>query len=392
MDDFSGNGLMTINDLSCTFHMPKKCKAKKNDKGEEVAQGLPPGAPRKAFKVDEYECPTNWMHGSSLTSSYFVPIETEHGMWLDFNGNMHHKHHVAILISIQGVNPLDGQSLVEIDQKVSLQQYKNKCPKHDIDFKQDRFCEKCGYKWVPQNYLCTTGTPSPYLWLDGFLAADGVVRQYYFTENEELGVAHQIVGAEKKVYSIGVAFYLSKEPKPQPVVDHNRYGSGIIGGYLGSDLPITSDVWGDNALEDGHKSWVCKSMSPEPKYMVSPQAINSLNTPLRSLKRSRAGGQSVKGAISPRGLQLESLSGHQIMLSDCAETEEKSLDIAAGAKIDQKIYADPQSLDFWQDTPAGVLYINYVPSKKARAIIKKGKKDMTKGGEGFLADLKVGVE
>jgi hypothetical protein len=394
-NEYDGDCLMMVNDMSATFHMPKALKSE-NVGGKEKVHSLPPFAPRKAFKVDEYECPPNWMHGSGLASSYFVPIEAEYGMWLDFNQNRHHKHHVAVLLSIQGVNPVDGQSMVEIDQKISLKQYREKCPKHDIEFGQDRFCKECGYKWVPQNYLCTTGTPSGYLWLDGFLASDGVVRQYYFTEEEAKGVAHQIVGAEKKVYSIGIAFYLSKEPKPEPV----RSTVNMLQS-LNNQMWTKKSYNGDMPIGSAEPNWNHYCDSPE--HLCS---FDAGSPKMLSAAPKSAGGQHVNS----RGIRLRSASGHHIKLRDTndfielqsvrdedadmedtdMEVSEKSLDIAAGAKIDQKVYADPENLDFWQDTPVGVLYVNYVLSKKAQAILKKGKKDLTKNGEGFLAGLAVG--
>jgi hypothetical protein len=414
MNDFAGYGedsLMKVNGLSCTLHMPKALKSKKTyeirlillndnvdyfssgygrrkyvykDEAEvmaetlresrqykeveveeaEEAQGLPPGAPRKTFKVDEYDCPTSWMHGSGLASSYFIPVEAECGLWLDFNRNVQgHTHYVAALMSIQGVNPLDGQSLVEIGEKISLKQHKMKCPKHGVDFKQDRYCPECKYKWVPQNYMATTGTPSGLFWLDGFLAPDGKVRQYYFTENESLGVAHQIIGAEKKVYSIGVAFYLSKNPKPvvsAPVVTR---GGGSYGSYgtVTCSMPATFGAAKKSAIGGS----VLRGSS--------------------RLSSQRAEGQ--KKYLSSN----DTLEG--ILMRDSAESDEgsvKSLDIAAGAMINQKVYEDPNDLDFWQDTPAGLLYINYCSVEQARAILKKGKKDLTNKGEGFLGGLKAG--
>jgi len=305
----------------------------------EQAIGLPPYAPVDVFEVDEYECPSNWMHGSGLAKSYFVSVKADHGLWLDFNANQWHKHHVAILISIQGINPLDGQSMV--DGHLSLKQYKLKCPIHDIDFGAERYCSKCGYKWVPQNYLCTTGTPSGFLWLDGFLAADGVVRQYYFTKEQEKGIAHQILGEEKKVYSIGVAFYLSKELKPETHVVYGRSVNYFEKKYLYQCNHIIE------------KSYNCYS-----ENIYKPHRPNCL---------------------------LRSSNSH---VEACDDISDTWLDIAAGAKINQKVYQDTENIDFWQDTPAGLIYINYCSEEQVKSIVKNGKKDLTKNGEGYLAGLK----
>lgn len=67
----------------------------------------------------------------------------------------------------------------------------------------------------------------------------------------------------------------------------------------------------------------------------------------------------------------------------------KKLEIGAGAKINQKLYADPKSLDYWDETPM-LVYINYVDVETCKKILAAGKKDLTKGGEGFLAGLEKG--
>jgi hypothetical protein len=68
----------------------------------------------------------------------------------------------------------------------------------------------------------------------------------------------------------------------------------------------------------------------------------------------------------------------------------KLLEIGAGAKIKQSIYRDTENLDFYEDAPIGMLYINYVQEEEAKRIIAIGKKDMSKKGNGFLEGLKVG--
>lgn len=455
--DFNGGYnkevLMEVNGLSCVLNMPKAVKvtpkfeisltlidekktfltegsfgSRKQFDSEEAAEvvaeklreergysevkvvrapepvvGLPPYAERKVFKVDDYECPTNWMHGSAMESSFFVPIESEHGMWLNLNRCSQHTHHVAAVISIQGVNPITGQSQVE-GKPLSLEQYKIKCPVHDIEFGADRFCEKCGYKWVPQNYLATTGTPSGQFWLDGFLAEDGVVRQYYFTEEEVKGVAHQIVGPEKKVFAIGILFYLSKNPKPlPPKMDLLRsyggsyFASGQLESLMACNDSGDSDVKLLNYYDSNGPNQVKCSTSKGGQHTNSSKGASNN----RSCKMSLASTNSMqkKGlAISDDDIatfKRISLPKDVDVQTDYDPVEEsvimaKTLEIGAGAKINQKIYADPENLDFWQDKPAGWLYINYCTVEQATVILNKGKKDRTKGGEGFLAGLKTG--
>ena len=74
-----------------------------------------------------------------------------------------------------------------------------------------------------------------------------------------------------------------------------------------------------------------------------------------------------------------------------ASVRPPSIEIGAGARIEQRIYPDPQELTFWQEKPADTSYINYVEAATAKEIIDAGKEDLTAGGEGFMRDLTVGT-
>lgn len=348
-DEFSrGATTMEVNGLVCTLNMPAAIKSRKGDDGQEVTHGLPTYGPRAAFRVSEYDeaCPESWVRGSAEEASYFVPVLSEHGLWLDFNDNRAHSHHVAVLISVQGVNPITGRPVG--DDK--LEQYRVNCPVHKVKFGEERFCKACGFKWDAQNYLAGNATPYPYFWLDGFRAADGVVRQYVFTEETERGVAAQILGAER-VFAIGIAFYLSKEPKP----------------------PAPETIWrGSNHL-------LASGLDHSYGYPSNGGYIPPSQRRVRaSLRASRVYSRAVIGASVDHDAYLV--------------VNAPALEIAAGAKINQRIYRDPEKLDFWQKDPAGRLYINYCSVEMARSIIAAGKKDLTAGGEGFMQELKVGHE
>jgi len=155
---------MKVKELSTVLHIPKKLNTIMQN-GKEIAQQLPMCNPVESYVVDEYPaCPQMWVNGSSLASSYFLPVEEGRGLWLDFNGCWDSEYDVAIVVSVQGVNPLTGQKTDEL----RLEQYKDKCPIHNVSFKQDRFCPECKFKWSAQNYITTTSTPEGYLWIDGF--------------------------------------------------------------------------------------------------------------------------------------------------------------------------------------------------------------------------------
>ena len=203
----------------------------------EGVNTLPPYAPVRASKVDLFPgAPAEWPRSSGNTASYFIPIVEGRGMWLDFNRCFEHPHHVSVVVSIQGVNPLTGRKA----DKLELERY-------GTDDKVE--------EWLRgrQNYLATTSTPRGTLWIDGFRAADGTVRQYIFTKDEKKGVASQIIGVDR-VFAIGVAFFLSKEPKPveQPRGGRRNYGGGSSDDFLiatkGTTFWVLLALWTTIAL------------------------------------------------------------------------------------------------------------------------------------------------
>lgn len=344
---------MQINGLQCQVNLPDA------PKGEGV-YGLPPYNIQSTYVVDEYPaCPTNWMHGSGKAASYFFPVGKGKHLWLDFNQNWGHTHHIAIVLSVQGINPITGQQ----SKVLRLEQYREKCPIHqDEAFKQDRFCEKCEFKWPPQNYMTTVSTPHRLLWVDGWRIEDGTIRGFLITAETMKGIATQIIG-EDRVWSIGIAFYLSKIAKPAPShptrsVTIQGKGMGFSGnsptlhsapeskGYS-STIPIASDS-------------LSADMEMEASTSSKPRSSRKL--------RSAASGQSVQRQV---------------------ETEK--LEIAAGAKITQELaHYDPNNLDFYEDQPAGLIYANYCSLDDFEKIIAEGTRDMTKEGEGPLHGLDVG--
>ena len=209
---------MGKNNLFCGLNTPEALISKEGE--EEISHRLPPYAKRKSLLVDEYSlCPSNWMKSEGKLTSYFAPIKEGNGMWLDFNKCWENKYDVAIVVSVQGINPITGLPCND----AQLEQYIEECPKCKEKFGLNRLCKKCGYVWPKQNYICTTSTPYGNLWIDGFRAADGIVRQYILTQEKIRGVASNIIG-EDRVYAIGVSFFLSKKEKE---TKYNNYNDNL---------------------------------------------------------------------------------------------------------------------------------------------------------------------
>ena len=440
------NATMKVNGLEVTMNMPETVR---ND--DEKANGELPGySPVDAYVVDEYPaCPSSWMNGSSKASSYFVPVKENHGMWLDFNKVAQDEHDIAVVISVQGVNPITGQKT----SALRLEKYENKCPVHDKEFGQERFCKDCGFKWPSQNYISTTATPNGQLWLDGFRSEDGKVRQYIFTEEQARGVAKAIIG-EDRVFAIGIAFYKSKEKKPKPVYnpDH-RYGMDYVGmaqmhtgapaaayfspthtsqnwtrggrglesksiGIVGdSDGAVRSNLKASMSLRSARTATKGGSMLPS-NFSANANPDSGLemtfNMPVSASDIADMQANLAAVAVDPNATIVthHAVDHEGAALMDCdtvdttlyqmgpvvanamfeppvQQVATKSYEVGAGEKIDQQVHADQQKMEYWQDEPFAFLYINYADQASVEKIISAGKRrEVT---EGFLAGVPVGV-
>lgn len=338
--------------LECQLHTPEALK------GDGV-NCLPPYAEVQAHSVAEFTaCPDSWVRGTGNKSSFFVPVVEGRGMWLDFNQCARHTHDVAVLVSVQGINPVTGQPVTEN----KLAQYLDACPVHDAAFGEGRFCPECEYKWAKQNYICTTGTPIGQLWIDGFRGDDGVVRQYLFTKDETRGVAAQLLG-ESRAFAIGISFFLSKKAKPpRPAIPKFNFHSSPFGSDASYPGVKYSAPWGTPDL-----SAYCSSSEP----------ISS------ALMQSTSGEKPASyGAAS--GI-LRSTGMSQVAES---RVEVERLEIAGGAQIRQDVWDDPETLDYWEAEPESIIYVNYANQADVASICARGKRQAVK--DGALAGLKVG--
>lgn len=431
---------MKVNELGCEFNLTHALVSRKDSDGKEVAQALPPHGRTIAYPVDEFPaCDDTWVHGSAKASSYFLAVEKGKGAWLDFNACRHDKYDVAVVISVQGVNSVTGQKT----KVMNLEQYKTKCPLHDVEFQQDRFCPECKYKWPAQNYMATTGTPNGLFWLDGFRSGDGVIRQYIISDEEMKGVAYNKLDKDKpkdqheRVFAIGVAFYRSKQPKPAPVVNNITRGyagnihyssddikfkaSGLCAGGGGasacfddSDSLETSPLIGSSGDQHVNSTWM-KSKGFEKKLGSYKGLTKSVVTPEYSLPKAVSSTFSLnvkEKETKTSGIVLPDMSGPPLMACEddtitahslpvtekqletfvtrktSEKIEAKKFEVGAGARIQQDVFADPKDLDYWENEPAGFIYINYTSNETVNQILKAGRRD--EQDEGFLSDVPVG--
>lgn len=388
--------LMRVNGFSCGLNTPPALKG-------EGTHGLPPYCKRMPYLVDKYPaCPSNWMRSEGKIKSYFVPVQEGAGMWLDFNDNMAKTNNVAVVISVQGVNPITGLPCKD----AQLEQYIEECPKHKIKFGPDRYCKKCDYKWPKQNYLSTTSTPGGSFWLDGFRSIDGIVRQYVLTSDKMKGVASNIIGKDR-VFAIGISFFTSKEKKPVRT-EVLRGFSSPSSPSLSSSISSCSNYSGPMFFAPTHTplNWKTKGGggTKGTAYHVVSKDVRLSNlcdsnevltyNALNNAPDSIMGGYSQKAYITEDlndGIRLsESQKPSKLSRAIKSPVRCKQLDISAGAKISQSVYDDTEKLDYWHADSEGILCVNYCTESDCIKIVEQGEINLEGHPEGFLKKIPVG--
>ena len=387
------NNLMSVKQtLKCGLNMPEKWHEDYNGYNDDNNKILPDYAPMNVYSVDEYSaCPNNWKHGSDIASSYFASLKEDWALWLDFNECFNHTHDVAIVLSVQGINPITGQTMIG-NNPLRLEQYYRNCPIHNKKFEQEYFCEECGFKWPGQNYIATTGTPFGMFWIDGFRAPDGKVRQYIITAEKMRGVAAQIMdNPDDRVFAIGMAFYLSKVKKPEiPKNIKKTISSEQINSYK-TNFKDTDSI---NDFKKAINIFIKERQDSRSLHSIFP-----LNTFSRWNERGYI--NNVKAMASHA---YESSTDNDIVFassidstnllgslhSEAAEpvTPVKNLEVGAGALVNQMIYDDPKSIEYWDDHPIGTIYFNYCDEKTLKKILDAGKRADKK--DGFMNGIQVG--
>jgi hypothetical protein len=101
-----------------------------------------------------------------------------------------------------------------------------------------------------------------------------------------------------------------------------------------------------------------------------------------------------KGVIQTQGITSNVSSNPKILRSSVSKEKVKTIkpvkkiEIGAGALINQKVYRDTKEMDYWENEPAGMLYINYCDMNTLKSILDSGK--ISKKSDGFMDGLSVG--
>ncbi len=325
----SGTTIMSIGALGLTLHSPEAQKTKRTERGDEVVNGLTSSAPVTVYRVDDFpNCPEDWKRSDAATNTaaFFMKIQLGHQVWFDLRPNEGHAHDVASVISCQRVNAVSG---LPISLVSGMQQHNHDCPKHNVPFEgEEKYCPMCKHKLPPQNYVATTTVDPGHYWYDGFLDPEtGKIREFMFTDDVARGVAAHVI-REKRTNAFGVALYLSKKEKSRP----------SYSGYRRHD-----DVYASAGLE---------SLS------------------FGGQKKSIIGGNATRSRLSM--------------------PEAPSIEVGAGALVNQEVRRDEHRLDYWRRDPSAFFIIYYVGEYEFARIVGSNPVEDDGSGDGFLTDVPVG--
>jgi hypothetical protein len=328
--------------------------------------GLPPGRPAEVIHLDCLPgAPKDWIRSRG---SYVVPVDVGLGIWFDWRSGGENDANTAIVPSVKGMNPFTGQKL----EALRLESYVEKCPVHAHPFSgPDRLCEKCGWKWPPQNYITSDSGP---LWWDGFRQpSDGTVRQFFFSDEDKRDIASLVIGKENTVPAFGFGFWSPKNPRLiERHISRDIYYGGCVGQSLGIDYSEVGAT-GVNGFEG-----VMGSIGPSGGY-DSVSVSSNVHDNIQCYNTGET-----------KGSFISALHSQESAKSIQSKVSARSVSIGAGAKLHQELVRDSLGLDGWKPEPEAIVRLYFCFEEQFRAIVAGGIRDLKGEQEGYLKGLPVG--
>ena len=329
----------------------------------EGIHGLPSGTKVDVFPIAALPgCPDGWVRAAG---TYVCPVDADWGLWFDWT--MNDVYNTAIIPSVKGMNPITGQKI----NHIGMEQYRDKCPIHGTDFSHDRYCEKCDYKWPPQNYVCYPDT----LWWDGFRSPDGHVRQFFFTDEEKKDIASLVIGKENTVPAFGFVFYQTKNPRN---IQPPRYLRGEPTFFGPIHTPQNWNIYGADEMVGASLDWTGDDSDDDVKIIHGGGTASVSYNANQSHPKKKA-------AYDKKFLRGE------IQTSAAFSKPVKDVSVGGGARINQSLSPDPLALDAWTEKESGLIRLYFVFEEQFRQIVEKGGiKDISGTEEGYLSGLPLG--
>jgi len=382
------NPIMNLNGFSARIMEAERLQG-------ENEHGLPPGSPLPVYHTEAFKNhPDSWLVEDGC---YVVPVKPDKGLWFDWTGN--DSSNSAIIPTVKGCNPITGLKT----EGFALERYKNKCPTHGTEFKKDRYCEECGYKWPAQNYITNPNT----LWWDGFRDHDGIVRQFFITADMLKDVASNMIGKKNTVPAFGFAFYGSKVVR-YPTYEPDGNAGGSFNGFLGSSgiqhiyntnytHAVGLDACMPDMMDGGMDTMDFMDMSCDASQSMTlgiSEDSNSVKPKGMSFSKRVSKSKSSAPGVSAKMRDMSEVVGPDVQgefVSNYMEQpKEAEVAIGAGAKITQELIQDPYKLNSWKDDPDSIMRIYFIFEEEFRHWESFGMRDFDGKKDGMLNNIPVG--
>jgi hypothetical protein len=379
-------------------------KAAPRLKDDGQRHGLPPGDSMPIFPIHSLPgCPENWVRDAG---TFVVPVISEIGLWFDWT--MNDPFYTSVVPSVKGMNPITGQKM----EGCQMEQYRDKCPVHGDSFANGNYCEKCGYKWAPQNYVNGIGQQ---LWWDGFAQPDGTVRQFFYTEDVARDIASLAIGKENTMPAFGFAFFRYKKDKPpEPQITH-RYldisplyksksyiysskirNTGSTGWSSGAETKGCSAPCGSfegeqvmDCLDMDEGAIVDNSVLYTQCCAPGACAADIVETRLANNDSSKSDLPHFYSPVStPIDWKIPENASRSI--AKRAMLKKLEVSVGAGAIIDQGLKIDMRPLEDYHEKPQAMIRLYFVFENEFAEIVAKGAKSLQGSKQGYLARMPVG--
>lgn len=335
-------------------------------------------------------CPDNWCREAG---TYVVPVNTEYGLWFDWTAN---DINTAVIPSVKGMNPITG---LKIDS-LKMEQYRDKCPKHNIDLSHKGFCSECGHELPPQNYVSVPNI----LWWDGWRQPDGSVRQFFFTDEDKRDIASLVIGKENTVPAFGFAFFKTKVSRiVEKVITreiHDTYGFlsepekhwSVCDNFLAENDTLLADSSNFKKCYTNYSATGCfgKSLGVTgPTGKTGPTGCSGSDdgmsgtmgvAPLADFKGAESECDFISGMDKPKSIKPMNLK----------RSGSKDVSVGAGARIDQRLDTDKTALTEYFPEPQAIIRLYFVFEDQLNDIVEKGGIRKIENNKAFLENLPVG--
>jgi hypothetical protein len=290
---------------------------------------LPPGMGNfPIYKVGDYleTVPEEWlevMTPAEMKTAVFIPMYQREAMWVSFNGTYWCP--TAISMAIGKVNVITGEIW---DGKTLSDQ--------------------------PQNYMVAPRQP----WIDGIKSSENTIKQFVAMPlGQGYTVEGQVTG-EEKYGGIQLVVFEPKVIPKDPSWDYNGRSGGAM-----------QDSWWNSPFGKGYGHWDGIMSCSGSAWSYGDPAMGqfgTLGSPYTKRNRIMYASQSVRahGTLYYHGMSLcdgassaFNFDGDMIDVK-CVDDGAKTLGLAAGGNMKQRLYPDDNGIDFWNQSQPSRIYIH----------------------------------